>query len=68
MTQYNSLYVKCSYSQLKKLKSGIKNGNQVTLKLSLNVVGDSNDDTTFAHKFLLTITQFLRLHRKLYCL
>ena len=56
MTQYNSLYVKCSYAQLKKWKSGIKNGTQVTLKLSLNVVGDSNDDTNFAHKFLLTIT------------
>ena len=51
MTQYNSLYVKCSYAQLKKLKSGIKNGTQVTLKLSLNVVGDSNDDTNLVINF-----------------
>ena len=30
MTQYNSLNVKLSNSQLNKLKSGIKNGNEVT--------------------------------------
>ena len=30
--------------KLNKLKSGIKNSTEVTLKLSSNVVGDSNDD------------------------
>ena len=33
MTQYNTLNVKLSDSQLNKLKSGIKNGIAVTLKL-----------------------------------
>ena len=33
MTQYNTLNVKLSNSQLNKLKSGIKNGSEVTLKI-----------------------------------
>ena len=40
--------------------SEIKNRTKVTLKLSSNVVGDSNDENTFLHK-LLTNTQVLRL-------
>ena len=44
MSQYNTLNVKLSDSQIDKLKSGIKNGTEVTLKLSSNVVGDSNDE------------------------
>ena len=31
MTQYNSLNVKLTNSQLNKLKSGIRNGTEVTL-------------------------------------
>ena len=54
MTQCNTLKVKLFHSQLNKLKSGIKNGTEVTLKLSSNVVGDSNDETNFPHKLLLT--------------
>ena len=42
MTQYNTLNEKLSNLQLNELKSGIKNGTDVTLKLSSNV-GDSND-------------------------
>ena len=34
MTQYNTLNVKLSNSQLNKLNSGIKNGTEVILKLS----------------------------------
>ena len=49
--------------QFKKLKSGIKNGTQVTLKLSSNVGGDSNDETNFPHKLLLTNTQVLRIRK-----
>ena len=41
MTQHNTLNVKLPNSQLNKLKSGIKNGNEVTLKISLNIVGES---------------------------
>ena len=33
MTQYNTLNVKLSNSQLNKLKSGIKNGVELTLNL-----------------------------------
>ena len=56
MTQYDTLNLKLSNSQLNKLKSGIKNGTEVTLKPSSNVVGDSNDENNFLHKFLLTDT------------
>ena len=34
MTQYNTLNVKLSNSQLNKLKLGIENGTEITLKLS----------------------------------
>ena len=44
MTQYNTLNLKLSNSQLNKLKSAIKHGTEVTLNLSSNIVGDSNDD------------------------
>ena len=43
-----------SNSQLNKLKSGIKNDTKVTLKLSSNVIGNSNDKKSFPHKLLLT--------------
>ena len=57
MTQYNTLNVKLSNSQLNKLKSAIKNGTGVTLKLSSNLIGSSNDEANFSHKLLLTDTQ-----------
>ena len=38
MTQYNTLNVKLSNSQLSKLKSGIKNSTEVILNLSSNVI------------------------------
>ena len=57
MTQYNTLNVKLSNSQLNKLKSGIKDNTEVTLKISSNVVGDSNNENNFPHKLLLTNTQ-----------
>ena len=44
MTQYNTIIVKLSNSQLNKLKSRIKNGTEVTFKISSNIVGDSNDE------------------------
>ena len=43
------------------LKFGTKNGTEVTLKLSSNVVGDSNDENNFPHKLLLTNTQVSKL-------
>ena len=52
MTQYNSLIVKLSNSQLKKLKPAIKNERGVVLRLSSNTIG--NDETNFPSKLLLT--------------
>ena len=61
MTQYNMLNVKLSNSQLNKLKSGIKNGTHVTLNLSSNLVRNSNDETNFADKVLLTNTHVSKI-------
>ena len=47
MTQYNTLNLKLSNLLLNKLKVGIKNGTEVTLKISSNFVGDSNDENKF---------------------
>ena len=44
-----------------KLKSGVKNDTEVTLKISSSVVGDSNDENNFLHKLFLTSTQVSRL-------
>ena len=52
MTQYNSLKVKLSNSQLNKFKSVIKNETEVVLRLSSNMIDD--DEKNFSHKLLLT--------------
>ena len=51
MTQYNSLNVKLSNSQLNKLKSAIKNETEVVLRLSSNTIANSNDEANFPHKY-----------------
>ena len=56
MAQYNTLNVKLSNSQLITSKYGIKNGTEVTLNLSPNLTRNSNDETNFAPKLLLTDT------------
>ena len=63
MTQYNTLNIKSSNSQLNNLKSAIKNGTKVTLNLSSNIVGDSNDENNFPHKLSLTNTQVSKLRK-----
>ena len=63
MTQYNTSKVKLSNSKFNKIKSGIKNGTEATLKLSSNVAFDSNDKNNFPRKLLLTNTQVLRLRK-----
>ena len=55
MTQYSSLNLKLSNSQLNKLKSAIKNENEVVLRLSSNMIGDN--ESNFSHKLLLTNRQ-----------
>ena len=59
MTQYNSLNVKLSNSQLNKLKSAIKNETEVVLRLSSNMIGDN--EANFPHKLLLTNRQVANL-------
>ena len=49
-----------SNSQLHRLKSGIKNGTEVTLNLSSNVTSDSNIESNFPHKLLFTDSQVSR--------
>ena len=63
MTQYNSLNVKLSNSQLNKLKSAIKNETDVVLRLSSNMVGNSGDNTNFPHELLLTNRQVANIRK-----
>ena len=63
MTQYNSLNVKLSNSQLNKLKSSIKNETDVVLRISSNMVVNSNDNTNFPHELLLTNRQVANIRK-----
>ena len=63
MTQYNSLNVKLSNSQLNKLKSATENGTDVTLRLSSNMIGKSDDEVNFPHKLLLTNRQVSNIRK-----
>ena len=57
MTQYNSLNVKLSNSELNKLKSTI------VLRLSSTMVGNSDDEINFPHKILLTNREVRNLRK-----
>ena len=61
MTQYNSLNVKLSNSQLNKLKSAIKNETEVVLRLSSNMIGDN--ESNFPDKLLLTNRKVANLRK-----
>ena len=63
MTQYNSLNVKLSNSQLNKLKSSIKNETDVVLRISSNMVSNSNDNTNFPYELLLTNRQVANIRK-----
>ena len=63
MTQYNSLNVKLSNSQLNKLKSSIKNETDVVLRISSNMVSNSNDNTNFPHELVLTNRQVANIRK-----
>ena len=60
MTQYNSLNVKLSNLQLNKLKSAIRNKTE---KNKTNMIGNSNEETNFPHKLLLTNRQAANLRK-----
>ena len=61
MTQYNSLNVKLSNSQLNKFKAAIKNETEVILRLSSNVIDDN--EANFPHKLLFTNRQISNLRK-----
>ena len=61
MTQYDSLNVKLSNSQLNKFKSAIKNETEVVLRVSSNMIGDN--EANFSHKLLLTNRQVSNLRK-----
>ena len=62
MTQYDSLNVKLPNSQFNKLTSAIKNETGVFLRLSSNMIGNSDDETNFPYKLLLIKLQiFVKL-------
>ena len=54
MTQYNSVNVKLSNSKLHELKTAIENETEVVLRLSSNMIADSDDKIHFPHELLLT--------------
>ena len=61
MTQYNSLNVKLSNSQLNKLKCAIKNEAEVVLRWSSNMIGDNENNVP--HKLLLINRQVSNLRK-----
>ena len=63
MTPYNSLNVKLANSQLNKLKSEIEDGTEVVLRLSSNMIGNSNDKVNFPHELLLTNRKVANLRK-----
>ena len=63
MTQYNSINVKLSNSRLNKLKSAIKNKTELVLRLSSDMIGNSDDKINFAHELLLTNRQVANLRK-----
>ena len=63
MTQHNTLNVKLSNSKFKKLTLEIKSDNEVTLKISSNIVDNSSDEDNFLHKLSLTNAQVSRLRK-----
>ena len=63
MSQLNSLKVELSNFYLNRLKSGIKNETEIVLRLSSNIIGNSNDETNFLHKLSSTNKQVAKLRK-----
>ena len=63
MTQYNRVNIKLSRPQLNKLKAAIKNENDVAIRLSPSMIGDSNDKNNFPHELLLTDRQISSIRK-----
>ena len=63
MTQFDSLNVKLSNSQLNNLKSAIENKAEAFWRLSSNMIGNSNDESNYINKLSLTNRQVADLLR-----
>ena len=63
MIKYHIFTGKLSNSQINKIKSGMKNGSEVTYRILSNVVGDSNDENNFPNELMLTNTEVSKLHK-----
>ena len=68
MTQHNTWNVQLSNYQVNNLKSGIKILPEMTLKISLNVAGESNGENNFPHKFILTNREVSKLLKAFLCI
>ena len=68
MTQHNTSNVQLSNYQVNNLKSGIKILPEMTLKISLNVAGESNGENNFPHKLLLTNREVSKLLKAFLCI
>ena len=55
MSQCNIVNVKLSNSRLNELRSAANNATEVTLKLSSNMIGNSNDEANFANNLSANI-------------
>ena len=55
--------MKLPHSQFNKQKSGIKDSQEVTLKIQSNNIGNYNNENHFPHNLLLTNTQVSRLRK-----
>ena len=63
MVKYNGFNVKLSNSQLNISKLAIKSKADVVLILSSNMIDNSNDETNFPHKLLLTNRQVANIRK-----
>ena len=68
MTQHNTSNVQLSNYQVNNLKSGIKIFPEMTLKISLNVAGESNGENNFLHNLFLTNRQFSKPFKAILCI
>ena len=68
MTQHNTWNVQLSNYQVNNLKSGIKILPEMTLKISLNVAGESNGENNFLHNLFLTNRQFSKPFKAILCI
>ena len=68
MTQHNTSNVQLSNYQFNNLKYGLKIFTEVTLKISLNVAGESNGENNFLHNLFLTNRQFSKPFKAILCI